>query len=134
MIWNHKWRDYGLQKVKVTDTRHYTESERFNINLQVANYWLLEMKSLNYEEVFFVELKWIFWNSTLRTKHQGCLPFLCRIHKKYCFLQNILRPNFVPSRLVTPFSEHLTTRNIRSVFRTSYYQKYLLLTLLIIMY
>ena len=55
MIRNHKWPDYGLQKVKVTDTRHYTESERFNINLQVANYWLLEMKSLNYEEVFFVE-------------------------------------------------------------------------------
>ena len=64
LIWNHKWRDYSLQKVRVTDTRHCTESERININLQVVNYWLLEMKSLNYEEVFFVELKWILWNST----------------------------------------------------------------------
>ena len=55
MIWNHKWRDYGLQKVKVTDTRHYTESERFNIKLQVANYWLLEMKSLKYFVEFLCE-------------------------------------------------------------------------------
>ena len=57
LIRNHKWWDYSLQKVRVTDTRHCTESERININLQVVNYWLLEMKSLNYEEVFFVELK-----------------------------------------------------------------------------
>ena len=64
LIWNHKWRDYRLEKVRVTDTRHCTESERININLQVVNYWLLEMKSLNYEEVFFVELKWILWIST----------------------------------------------------------------------
>ena len=55
MIRNHKWRDYGLQKVKVTDTRHYTESERFNIKLQVANYWLLEMKSLKYFVEFLCE-------------------------------------------------------------------------------
>ena len=57
LIRNHKWWDYSLQKVRVTDTRHCTESERININLQVVNYWLLEPKSLNYEEVFFVELK-----------------------------------------------------------------------------
>ena len=56
--------DYGLQKVKVIDTRHYTESERFNIKLQVANYWLVEMRSLNYEEVFFVEFYVNFRNST----------------------------------------------------------------------
>ena len=57
LIRNHKWWDYSLQKVRVTDTRHCTESERININLQVVNYRLLELKSLNYEEVFFVELK-----------------------------------------------------------------------------
>ena len=34
-------------------------------------------------EVFFVELKWILWNSTLWPEHQSSLPPVLWIHKKY---------------------------------------------------
>ena len=82
LIRNHKWWDYSLQKVRVTDTRHCTESEKININLQVVNYRSLELKSLNYEEVFFVELNWVFWNSTVWPETTVVRLQVC-IHKKY---------------------------------------------------
>ena len=53
LIWNHKYRHY-IQKVKVTDKTHYTESERFDIKLQVANYWRWNLWSI------FVEFKFEF--------------------------------------------------------------------------
>ena len=69
--------------MRVTDTRHCTESEKININLQVVNYRSLELESLNYEEVFFVELKWILWNSTVWPKNNSSPPPSLWIHKKY---------------------------------------------------
>ena len=41
-----------IQKMKVTNC---PESEEISIDLQVVDHWSLELKSLNYTEVFFVK-------------------------------------------------------------------------------
>ena len=41
--------------MKVTNTRHCPESEEISIDLQVGDHRSLELKSLNYTKVFFVE-------------------------------------------------------------------------------
>ena len=41
--------------MKVTNTRHCPESEEISIDLQVVDHRSLELKSLNYTEVFFVK-------------------------------------------------------------------------------
>ena len=46
-----------IQKMKVTNC---PESEEISIDLQVGDHRSLELKSLNYTKVFFVESKWNF--------------------------------------------------------------------------
>ena len=46
-----------IQKMKVTNC---PESEEISIVLQVGDHRSLELKSLNYTKVFFVESKWNF--------------------------------------------------------------------------